>query len=117
MLGQLAWPTDAQELEPKPPPSARLAASLALWRSRQPGSVGGSLAAPVHTELGEHARDVVLDSLFRQVEAVGDLPVRQTLGDEVENTPFLIRETLEAFVASGPRPEARRRHALSSTGR
>jgi len=33
MLGHLAWFIDLQEPDPKPPPSARLAASLALWRS------------------------------------------------------------------------------------
>jgi len=67
--------------------------------------------------LESNARDVVLDGLLRQVEAVGDLPVRQALGDEVEDTPFLIRKPVEAFVASGSVAKSVEDAPLSWTGR
>ena len=85
----------------KVPPSAfqrGLAGTLSL---RQPGGIGSGLAAPVHPELGEHVRDVVLNGLLRQVEPRRYLPVRQTLGDEVEHAPFLVRELVDALVALG----------------
>ena len=53
--------------------------------TQQPGRQDGGLRAPLDTELGQQARDVVLDRLLGQEHPLADLPVGQALGDEVED--------------------------------
>lgn len=50
------------------------------------------LGARFEPQLGQEARDVVLHRLLRQVQAPGDLTVREALRDEVEHTLLLVGE-------------------------
>src|SRR5690242_1260643 len=56
---------------------------------------GGGLRAAAHAELGEDVRDVVLDRLLGQEEALADLPVGQALADELQDVPLLLGQALE----------------------
>ena len=53
-------------------------------------------AAPA--QLRQQAGDVVLDRLLGQKQALADLPVGETLGDEVEDAALLIGEFLQGRI-------------------
>ena len=64
----------------------------------QPGGEHRGLGAALHAELRHEAGDVVLDRFLGQEQAVADLRVGETLGDEVEDAPFLIGEWLQGRI-------------------
>ena len=64
----------------------------------QAGGVGGGFGPATHAELGQQVGHVVLYRFFGQIEHVGDLPVGLSIGDEVQNSPFLPGETGQARV-------------------
>src|SRR5580765_2311757 len=65
---------------------------------RMSSEVRGSLGAPRDLELGQDARDVVLDGLLHQVELFPDLLVRPAIGDQREDALLLRRQTRELLV-------------------
>src|SRR3954454_14632934 len=72
------------------------------------GEVGGCFCAPGDLELGEDARDVVLDRLLGQGQVVADLLVGLAVGDLLQD-PFLLgRQTCELLVAISCLPRRRR---------
>jgi hypothetical protein len=58
---------------------------LLRWHRAVSRRVDGGLRAPLHAELREQFRHVVLDGLLGETEAVADLPVGETTRDQVEN--------------------------------
>ena len=75
--------------------SARTRLGAALG---SPGSVDRGLRAPVHAELGEHVRHVVLDRLLGEEHLGGDLTVREAVGEEGEDALLLRAERGEARI-------------------
>jgi two-component system, NarL family, sensor histidine kinase DevS len=62
------------------------------------GRVDGGLGAPLHPQLREEVRDVVLDRLLREMDLPGDLPVRKPVGDELEDVALLGSQLGETLV-------------------
>src|SRR4051812_6515210 len=52
----------------------------------------GQLGAPLHAQRAQQPADVVLHRLLAQVQPGADLPVAQTLTDQLEDGPLLRRE-------------------------
>ena len=69
--------------------SRRSEVGAELVRVAQVGAEHGGLGAALHAELGQQARDVVLDRLLGEEQPLADLPVRQALGDEHEDLALL----------------------------
>ena len=77
---------------PRPPPGPLGHDPAALG---QAGGVGGRLGAPLHAQLGQQVRHVVLHGLLGQVHRLADLAVGLALGDQVEDAPLLRGERRE----------------------
>ena len=66
-----------------------------------PDRVADQLDTVAHAELPHRVRAVVLDRLLRQMEDLGDLPVRVRLGDELHD---LLLARRQLVLASAPSP-------------
>src|SRR5436190_417082 len=64
--------------------SADVATALKLGET-EPTRLGGRLAPRTHVELPQDRGNVVVDSSLGEEEAIGDLGIAQTLGDEQED--------------------------------
>jgi signal transduction histidine kinase len=106
----------ADELRPAPPgkypllPFGGVAVGLVAEHA---GRVRGRLRAALHAQLGEQAGDVVLDRLLGEEEVLPDLPVGESLADQLKN-PLLLRGQpgegiLLGRLAAQPRHELTRR--------
>ena len=67
-----------------------------------PGRVDGGLGPSSHPELRQHRSHIVLDRLLRQIQPLGDLPVGQSFGEQLEDLTFLWAEPGDPFVLARP---------------
>src|SRR5690606_8984551 len=70
-------------------PPAGSAVGLGVAALGQPRGVDGGFGAPVHAELEQQVRHVVLDRLLGHVQLLGDLTVRHTLREVTEDLLLL----------------------------
>jgi hypothetical protein len=84
-------------------------------RAEDPGGVGGGLRPAFHAQLGEQRRNLILHGLLGQVHALADLPVGQSLSDELQDAPFLGGE-LGQRVAAPAWSRIRRITRLAASG-
>ena len=98
-------------------PSGSTAASADAFRLVNDAAARGSrLGARPHTELGEHATDVVLDRLRGEEQRGRDLGVRASVAHEIEHLPFPCGERGHS-VRERRRVGTRRRRAEASQHR
>src|SRR6202011_2218135 len=57
-----------------------------------PGEICRGLGAACHLQLGEDARHIVLDRLFRKLQVSADLPIRLAVRDLAEDPLLLCRQ-------------------------
>src|SRR6266540_4879832 len=68
------------------------------WGCGVAGEVGGGLSPPGHLELGQDARDVVLDRLLGEAEFFADLLVGLAVGHQLQDPLLLGREAGQLLV-------------------
>src|SRR3954447_4664258 len=82
------------------------------------GGLTGSLSAAAHAELAQDRRDVMVDGLLRHVEAAGDLGVRRTVAQQLEDLDLAgSGRPGGPWSAAGPRAAGRARRARAACGR
>src|SRR5581483_1415650 len=69
--------------------------------AEDPGGISGGLGAAFHAELGEQRRDVVLDGLLGQEDALADLPVGQAFADQLEDLALLVGQVRQRVAFAG----------------
>jgi signal transduction histidine kinase len=106
---------DEEDADLRPAPQGKYPLRLSRVIAEHAGRVRGRLRAALHAQLGEQAGDVVLDRLLREEEVLPDLPVRESLADQLEDPPFLRAQPGQRVLLR--RLPAQPRHQLAGRAR
>src|SRR2546427_983622 len=90
-----------QKGHPLDPPSA---GRTSLLDQAMPEGGDGSARSIGHTEGLQDVRDVSLDGADREMEPIGDLPVREATGDQPQHLQLTLRQDRRLLARVGKEP-------------